>query len=136
MVTAAGLAGDSGWIEVDGRTFATGVPGVHAIGDVTLVRLPNGLPLPKAGLMAEREGARVAAAIAAEVRGEPEPAPFDGRGECFIEMGRDLAAAFEGSFYAEPEPEIAMLPPGPEHAAEKRAFETERLTRWFGPAGA
>jgi sulfide:quinone oxidoreductase len=85
--------------------------------------------------MAEREGARVAAAIAAEVRGEAAPAPFDGRGHCFIEMGRDVAAAFEGAFYAEPAPEITMLPAGPEHAAAKRAFETERLARWFGQAG-
>ena len=36
---------------------------MFAIGDVTSIELANGLALPKAGVMAELEGRRVAAAI-------------------------------------------------------------------------
>ena len=51
-------------------------------------KLANGLPLPKAGLMAELEGQIVAASIAAAIRGEDPARPFDGRGFCFMEMGK------------------------------------------------
>jgi sulfide:quinone oxidoreductase len=99
---------------------------------VTQIRLANGLPLPKAGIIAEREGAAVAAAIAAEVRGEDPPAPFDGRGHCFIEMGRSTATLVEGEFFAEPEPVVRLREPSADNAEEKRRFEAERLARWFG----
>jgi sulfide:quinone oxidoreductase len=132
VVADAGLASEGGWIAVDPGSLATGRPGVFAIGDVTQVKLANDLPLPKAGIFAEREGARVAAAIAAEVRGEDPPAPFDGRGHCFIEMGRSTATLVEGEFFAEPEPVVRLREPSAENAEEKRHFETERLARWFG----
>ena len=77
----------AGW-SVDPGTLATAYPGVFAVGDVTQIKLANGLPLPKAGIIAELEGTRVGAAIAADVRGESAPAPFDGRGHCFLELGR------------------------------------------------
>jgi sulfide:quinone oxidoreductase len=131
-VAESGLVGDSGWMSVDPGTLATGHPGVFAVGDVTQIKLANGLPLPKAGIIAEREGARVAAAIAAELRGEDPPAPFDGRGHCFIEMGRSSATLVEGEFFAEPEPVVRLREPSAANAEEKRRFETERLARWFG----
>lgn len=129
VVADSGLLGPSGWIEVDPATFETAHPGVYAVGDVTLVRLANGLPLPKAGAMAELEGARVARAIAA---GDDAVPGFDGRGECFIEMGVDLAARFEGEFYAEPAPRIAMGQASEAYAQQKREFERARLAAWFG----
>jgi sulfide:quinone oxidoreductase len=104
---------------------------VFAIGDVTQIKLANGLPLPKAGIIAELEGTRVAAAIAAELRGGGAPAPFDGRGHCFLEMGRSSATLIEGEFYAEPEPSVQIRGPSAHNAEEKRLFETERLSRWF-----
>ena len=131
VVEGSGLTGESGWISVDPGTLETAHPGVHAIGDCTAIKLANGLPLPKAGLISELEGDRVAAAIVAEVRGEPAPAPFDGRGQCFIEMGTDVAALVEGDFYAEPEPRVEIAPPDRANAERKRAFESERLVRWF-----
>ena len=130
-VTESALAGDGGWVSVDPGTLATAHPGVFAIGDVTQIKLANGLPLPKAGIIAELEGTRVAAAIAAELRGEGAPAPFDGRGHCFLEMGRSSATLIEGEFYAEPEPSVQIREPSAHNAEEKRRFETERLTRWF-----
>ena len=56
VVRASGLTAESGWVAVDKRTFATEWPGVHAVGDVTQILLANGLPLPKAGVIAELEG--------------------------------------------------------------------------------
>ncbi len=105
---------------------------MFAIGDVTKITLANGLPLPKAGLMAELEGERVAAAIAADVRGEAPPPSFDGRGYCFIEMGKTKATLVEGDFFATPEPRVALREVSAEHAEEKHRFEAERLERWFG----
>jgi sulfide:quinone oxidoreductase len=135
VVKESGLCGEGEWIKVDPGTLATDAPGVFAIGDVTQIKLANGLPLPKAGVMAEAEGKRVAAAIAAEVRGEEKPAAFDGRGFCFIETGKDAAALVEGEFFAKPEPKVALKEISKVHAEEKRRFESERLARWFGSGG-
>src|SRR6266487_3707227 len=78
--------------------------GVYAVGDVTLIPLANGLPFPKAGVMAELQGTRVARAIAAELQGAEPPALFDGTGFCPIELGSGSAALVQGHWYAEPEP--------------------------------
>ena len=131
VVKASGLTGEGEWIGVDQATLQTAHPGVFAIGDVTLIPLANGLPLPKAGAIAELEGVRVAAAIAAEVRAGAPPPPFDGHGVCFIEMGKSQAALVDGAFFAEPEPQVVIDQPSSLHAEEKRRFETERLARWF-----
>jgi sulfide:quinone oxidoreductase len=132
VVADSGLTADGDWVSVDPGTLATRHPGVFAVGDVTQIKLANGLPLPKAGIIAELEGARVAAAIAAEVQGGELPPPFDGHGHCFIEMGRSTATLIEGEFFAEPEPVVQLRAPSVENAEEKRRFETERLLRWFG----
>lgn len=132
VVAASGLTAEHGWIAVDSGTLATAFDGVYAVGDVTLIPLSNRLPLPKAGVMAERQGIRVAQAIAAEVRGEAPPAPFDGSGFCPIELGQGSAALVEGHWYAEPEPVVKITGPSAAHAAEKASFESDRLERWFG----
>ena len=132
VATAGGLTGPHGWITVDPGTLATGSAHVYAIGDVTTIPLANGLPLPKAGLMAERQGLRVAQALAAELTGSEPPAPFDGSGYCPIELGARTAARVDGDWYATPEPIVTIDGPGPEHAGEKADFERERLSRWFG----
>ena len=131
VLAEAGLTNDKGWVPVDGRTLLTGHEGVYAIGDSTHITLANGLPFPKAGVMSERQGAHVGASIAAAVAGGEEPPPFDGTGFCFIEMGEAEAARFSGRFFDEPAPTLTMDDPGPSHAEEKRAFESERLARWF-----
>jgi sulfide:quinone oxidoreductase len=132
VVKESGLTGEGEWITVDPATLATSHANVFGVGDVTQILLANGLPFPKAGVMAELEGMRVAAAIAADVQGGDSPAPFDGRGACFVELGTAAAALVEGNWYATPEPEISIAEPDAAHAAEKRAFESERLERWFG----
>ncbi len=132
VVTTAGLTGESGWIEVDRDTLRTGSNGVFAVGDCTTIRLANGLPLPKAGLIAEHEGIRVAEAIAAELEGTGEPPPFGGRFTCFVETGADSAALVDGRFFAEPEPVVTLSPPSRENHEAKRRFESDRLAAWFG----
>ena len=129
---SSGLTAEHGWITVDRGTLATAYERVYAVGDVVLIPLANGLPLPKAGVMAELHGTRVARAIAAELLGEAPPEPFDGRGYCPIELGPGAAALVEGDWYAEPEPVVSISGPSAAHAAEKEAFETEHLARWFG----
>ncbi|MGH3066427.1 MAG: NAD(P)/FAD-dependent oxidoreductase [Gaiellaceae bacterium] len=132
VVKESGLTGDGEWITVDPGTLATSHPNLFAIGDVTQILLANGLPLPKAGVIAELEGTRVAGAIAADLGAGKEPPAFDGTGSCFIEMGAAAAALVQGEWYATPEPVVSIAEPDAAHAAEKRAFESERLERWFG----
>ena len=132
VVRDSGLTGESGWISVDRGTLRTPYPHVYAVGDATLIPLANKLPLPKAGVTAELEGLRVAAAIAADVRGEPEPAPFTGEASCYVEMGTRLASRIDAEFFAEPVPQLDIAEPSEALAAEKRRFESDRLGRWFG----
>jgi sulfide:quinone oxidoreductase len=132
VVTESGLTAEHGWIAVDAGTLATSHEGVYAVGDDTLIPLANGMPFPKAGVMAERQGTRVAQAIAAELRGEEPPVPFDGSGFCPIELGPHAAALVEGHWYAEPEPAVTITGPSAAQVAAKAKFETEHLERWFG----
>jgi len=133
VVRQSDLTGPSGWIEVDPRTLRTRHEQVFAVGDVTTIPLANGLSLPKAGVIAELEGLRVADAITAAVAGRAEESAFDGVAACFVELGTDVAGRVDGEFYAEPAPRMTVAEPSTENAAAKRAFERERLERWFGP---
>jgi sulfide:quinone oxidoreductase len=132
VVVESGLTGESGWIPVDRATLQTPHENVYAVGDVTGIKLSNGLPLPKAGVIAELEGKRVGAAIAADARGEAEPGPFTAEASCYVELGTEIAGRMAVRFFAEPAPEIAFAEPSAELAAEKRQFESDRLSRWFG----
>jgi len=131
VVAAAGLVGGGGWVTVDRATLETRFPGVYAIGDVTGITLANGLPLPKAGVFAHAEGEVVAARIAEALAGGGATATFDGRGMCFLETGGGEATMVHGDFFADP-PAVALSEPSADHLAAKHAFETERLTAWFG----
>lgn len=132
VVKESGLTGEGEWIAVDPGTFETTWENVFAIGDVMHVGLANGLPLPKAGVMAELEGQRVAAAIAADIRGKSDVAEFDGHGYCFMETSKSEAAMIDASFYARPEPKIELQEPTAKNLEAKHIFEAERLARWFG----
>ncbi|MBI2887909.1 MAG: NAD(P)/FAD-dependent oxidoreductase [Chloroflexi bacterium] len=131
VVREAGLVGESGWVPVDRTTMETRFPGVFAIGDVTGIPLPVGMPLPKAGVFAHREGEAVAQTIAAQIAGKGEPGAFDGHGECFIEVGGSKAGFGRGNFYADPRPAIKLFNPGRHWHAGKILFEKEWLWRWF-----
>jgi sulfide:quinone oxidoreductase len=131
VLVDAGLAPPGGWVTVDRATLQTQHPGVYAIGDATGIPLPNGLAMPKAGLFAQKEGETVAERIAAELRGIPATATFDGIGSCFLEMGGGEASVISGDFYADP-PVASLSAASRELRGDKEQFELERLGRWFG----
>jgi sulfide:quinone oxidoreductase len=131
VVSEAGLTGPSGWVPVDARTLETRFAGVHAIGDVTAIPLASGTALPKAGVFAQAEGEVVAARIADRLAGREPTTTFAGDGMCFVETGGGKAAMVRGGFLEDP-PRVELTEAAEAHLAAKRAFETERLTAWFG----
>jgi len=126
------LVGGSGWVEVNKHTLETSFPNVYAIGDVTQIMIANGKPLPKAGLFAEQMGEVVAERIVASFLGEEPTATFKGEGGCYLEVGGGQAMMVRGNFLAEPEPEITLTEASSEFLNEKRSFEAQRLSEWFG----
>jgi len=111
-------------------TLETRFPHVFAIGDLTAIRLMNGMLLPKAGVFAEAEAQVVAENIAAEIEGVKPRARFNGNGFCYIEVGDGMAAYGSGDFYAYPGPTITLQPPAPEYKHAKEQFERV-LDTWF-----
>ncbi|OGL12282.1 MAG: hypothetical protein A3J45_01550 [Candidatus Rokubacteria bacterium RIFCSPHIGHO2_02_FULL_69_13] len=80
VVKESGLVGEAGWVPVDRGTLQTAHAGVYALGDVTAIKLPVGLMLPKAGVFAHHEAEAVAHNIAAEITGRGAPKAFEGHG--------------------------------------------------------
>ncbi len=135
----AGLIDASGYVPVhpqtleilsDPDTLTVQYPGVHAIGDVAAVRLLNSMLLPKAGVFAEGQAQVVAAAIAADINGEPRPRAYDGHGFCYVDVGDGLAAYGAGDFYAFPGPRVKMQSPSREGRRAKDEYE-DLLDAWF-----
>lgn len=125
----SGLVDESGWVRVDRHTLETPFPGVYAVGDVTLIPLAMGKPLPRAGVFAHAEAEVVADNIAQRLSGQEPTAKFDGRGSCFIETGRGKAGYGAGDFYAEPRPQVKVRPPGRLWHLGKALFEKQFLWR-------
>lgn len=105
------LANETGWVAVDKHTLRTRSEHVYALGDIAAITLPNGRPLPKAGVFAHGQALAVAQTLAAALQGG-EAAAFDGAGYCWVELGGGQAAFATGEFYAEPSPEVALRQPG------------------------
>jgi sulfide:quinone oxidoreductase len=135
-VREANLTDATGWIPVNTANLATSHPRVHAIGDVAAVKLPTGGMLPKAGIMAEREGEIVAANLLAAygiaAHGKEGARAFDGRGHCFFEVGEHRAMRVQGEFFNEPAERTRFTEASSEDFRAKERFEAERLERWFG----
>jgi len=137
LVRAAGLAGPSGWVPVDPQTMeVTAVDGggrIFAIGDVASVALPGrfkpdvNLVLPKAGTIAEAQGAVVAQRISARVHGRTPSATFGGRGFCYLEVGDGVAVRGDGAFFALPHPVMSRQPPSVGQRADKQAWVAAHL---------
>jgi sulfide:quinone oxidoreductase len=124
VVTASGLAPD-GWVPVARANLATSYPDVYALGDVA------GLPMAKAGLFAEAAARVVAADIAARLTGGEPPPPYEGAGNCYVDFGGGIVGKVEANFFGGPQPTARLVEPSRELAAEKKAFGTERIERWF-----
>ena len=125
VVVDAGLT-DDGWIPVDPLTLRTRFPDVYAVGDVTSVGTP------KAGSFAEGQAAVVAAQLVAQVRGGSPPPGYDGRGVCYLEFGGGEVGKVEVTFFGGQPPVGSLEGPSFALAADKAAFGTDRIRRWFG----
>jgi sulfide:quinone oxidoreductase len=130
-VRAAGLVNDSGWIPVDRHTLATRFPDVYAVGDITVIPLKMGRPLPKAGVFAHGQAEVVAHNIAAAWTGRGKPRRFEGEGACFIETGGARAGMGSGNFYAEPLPDVKLHNPSLLWHGAKVLYEKYWLYRQF-----
>jgi len=129
-VRQSGLADASGWVPVDQTSLQTRHAGVFAIGDVTAIRLPIGMFLPKAGVFADEQARAVAAAIAVEIAGEGTPSQYTGYGFCYIEVGDGMAAYGSGNFYGIPAPTVTLEPPSQRYRHEKVEMERTLLALW------
>jgi sulfide:quinone oxidoreductase len=124
VVAESGLCVD-GWVPVDPVTLETGWPGVYAVGDVTSVGTP------KAGVFAEGQAAVVADRIIATVRGGDADG-YDGRGVCYLEFGTEGVAVVDVTFVPGQAPVGHLEGPSEDLTAQKQAFGTSRVARWFG----
>jgi sulfide:quinone oxidoreductase len=109
----------------------TGFPGVHAIGDVTMIPLGMGKPLPRAGVFAHGQAEVVARNVALACGGKAGPARFAGHGACFIETGDGKAGFGAGDFYADPRPAIKLRRPSWLWHAGKVLLERQMLWQWL-----
>lgn len=132
VVGESGLTDESGWVPVDKRTLRTKYDDVFALGDVAKIMLAMGKPLPKAGVFAHGEAEVVAHNIVADIQGN-RGRKFDGRGECFLEVGYGKAGMARGNFYAEPTPDVKMRWPTVSRIWHwyKVLFEKYWFWRWF-----
>ena len=130
-VASSGLGDETGWVRVDRHTLETRFPGVYAVGDVTLIPLTMGKPLPRAGVFAHAQAEVVARNIARVIAGRAPAERFDGHGACFIETGSGLAGFGAGDFYAEPRPAVHMRPPSRYWHAGKVLFEKQVMWQWL-----
>jgi sulfide:quinone oxidoreductase len=125
VVLDSGLAVE-GWIPVDPRSLETRFPDVYAVGDVTSVGTP------KAGIFAEGQAGIVAEHIAARMQAGVSTAAYDGHGVCYMEFGRDQVAKVDVTFVSGSAPVGLMEGPSADLVADKTAFGTDRVRRWFG----
>lgn len=125
------LLDGSGWVPVNSSTLATKSPNVYAIGDCAGTKVPKGVLLPRAGVLAEEQGKVVAENIVREILGESERTQFEGRGVCYVEVGDGKAAALRANFFAEPNPEWEFAAPSEDGYREKQRFLDERMKAWF-----
>jgi sulfide:quinone oxidoreductase len=124
VVRQSGMCVD-GWIPVDALTLETRFPDVYAVGDVTSVGTP------KAGVFAEGQARVVAAAIAARVSNTEPMDEYDGRGQCYLEFGRDQVAKVDVTFTQGATPSGFFEGPSSDLANQKAEFGSSRVRRWF-----
>lgn len=124
VAAESGIAGGKPWIQVNPQTLETSIPGIYAIGDVNVVPMANGRPLPKAGIFASTEGEVVAQDIAAKVAGGPKPT-FTGEGYCFIAYSGKEAGRVSGQFLAADRPRVEFEQPSQKGFRAKERFEQD-----------
>lgn len=132
-LASAGL-GEAGWVPVEPRTLRTAADATWALGDATVLKLANGLPLPKAAVFTIGQAEAVAADVA-RAFGHDAPAPwFTGEGHCYVELGGGRAAKGVGSFLEPAGPVVELYGASRESHAEKEQEEHDWIARWLGTA--
>jgi sulfide:quinone oxidoreductase len=131
VLASSGLVDESGWLRVDRQTLETRFRGVHAIGDVTMIPLSMGKPLPRAGVFAHGQAEVVACNIARALGGSGAETRFDGHGSCFIETGDGRAGFGAGNFYGDPRPAVTVRRPTRLWHAGKVLLEKKILWTWL-----
>ncbi len=124
VVLESGMAED-GYVPVDSRTLETRFADVYAIGDVATVGVP------KAGVFSEGAARVVAASLLAQLRGDEQPAAYDGRGSCYVEFGAGSVGRVDVDFLSGPKPTGTFKQPSSDLVAEKKHFGASRRERWF-----
>jgi sulfide:quinone oxidoreductase len=82
-------------------------------------------------VFAEGQAAVVADRIIAEAQGRAAPATYDGHGMCYLEFGGDLVGRVDVTFLSGAAPVGGLEGPSRALAADKAAFGTSRIERWF-----
>lgn len=137
VIRNSALAGETGWIPVNGSTLQTKFESVYAIGDVTAIQIPGRwkpdvpMMLPKAGVFAHLQAEAVAKRIADEINGKEPKDEFSGEGFCMLETGESTAGFAYGKFYAEPAPDLKFRETGKIWHWGKVLFEKW----WLSPFG-
>ncbi|MEK6877464.1 MAG: FAD/NAD(P)-binding oxidoreductase [Thermoproteota archaeon] len=130
VVVDSGLAQKGKFISVD-RSCKTNFENVYAIGDVNEIMVTDKIAVPKAGIFAEGEGITIARNIISKIRQEQEKAIFDGKGGCFVEIGKKAAGYLEVDMFATPNPITLLKQPDEQNFEDKEKFEKDRLTKWL-----
>jgi sulfide:quinone oxidoreductase len=130
VVVEAGFAEKGKFIAVD-RTCKTNFENVYAIGDVNQIMVTDKIAVPKAGVFAEGEGVTVARNIISKIKSEQEKEIFDGKGGCFVEVGKKVAGYLQVDMFATPNPTTILQQPSEEYFADKEKFEKDRLAKWL-----
>ena len=130
VVVESGFAQKGKFISVD-RTCKTSFENVYAIGDVNEIMVTDKVAVPKAGIFAEGEGVTVAKNIISQIRKEQEKEIFDGKGGCFVEVGKKSASYLEVDMFATPNPVTLLKESSQQHFMEKEKFEKDRLDKWL-----
>ena len=103
----AGLTDDSGWVPVNGATFAaTQADDIYVVGDATVAA-----PMPKSGFSASSQGKVAAAAIIAEIAGEPAPRAYF-TNTCYSLIAPDYGISVSGIYALDDNGEVVTINSG------------------------
>jgi NADPH-dependent 2,4-dienoyl-CoA reductase/sulfur reductase-like enzyme len=92
----AGVTDASGWVPIKPESFeSTRVKDVYVLGDATIAA-----PMPKSGFAANTQGKVAAAAIAAELTGQPPPVAAYAN-TCYSLIGNDYGISVAGVYKAQ-----------------------------------
>jgi NADPH-dependent 2,4-dienoyl-CoA reductase/sulfur reductase-like enzyme len=92
----AGVTDASGWVPVKAESFESRlVPHIYVLGDATIAA-----PMPKSGFAANTQGKVAAAAIAAELTGQPLPTAAYAN-TCYSLIGTDYGISVAGVYRAQ-----------------------------------